>query len=410
MENLKSLKEQLGQLDKEINSLTEVVSRENRSFNEDEKNEVLSRETQRDELKNKIDTLEIIERNRKPNVQVAKNAQVFGKATVEDEDMVFRAWALKASGQDHLINDRMQRSVDVCRANINNSTLVVRAQTIGTTTEGGHTTNGSLHQGIEAQLKAYGGMRSVAKVVKTENGSPIHWSTIDDTANVGAIVGENTNVSNTALTFGKVSLGAFKYGSGVYPVSLELLQDSQVDIAGLVAEDLGTRLARVQNTHFTTGAGTTLPYGFITDATLGKTAASATAVTFAEIIDLYHSVDAAYRGQAQFMMNDAVLAYLRKLEDSTNRPLFIDYANGGSMKLLGKDIVINNDMDSAMTTGKKIIAFGDFSKYVVRDVSSIEVKVLRELYALDGSVAFCAFSRADGRLTNVKAVKYLQLG
>ena len=48
--------------------------------------------------------------------------------------------------------------------------------------------------------------------------------------------------------------------------------------------------------------------GIVTNSAAGVTAASATAVTADEIIDLVHSVDPAYRvGNAAFMMNDSIL-------------------------------------------------------------------------------------------------------
>ena len=51
----------------------------------------------------------------------------------------------------------------------------------------------------------------------------------------------------------------------------------------------GTRIGRKQNYDFTIGGGTTLPFGVQVQASLGKTAAATNAITFDEVIDLYHS-------------------------------------------------------------------------------------------------------------------------
>ncbi|MFQ5518293.1 MAG: phage major capsid protein, partial [Acidimicrobiia bacterium] len=48
---------------------------------------------------------------------------------------------------------------------------------------------------------------------------------------------------------------------------------------------LGERLGRIQSSQFTTGTGSSQPHGVVTASTLGKTAASATAITGDEILD-----------------------------------------------------------------------------------------------------------------------------
>ena len=70
---------------------------------------------------------------------------------------------------------------------------------------------------------------------------------------------------------------------------------------------------------------------------------------------------------------------------------------------------INQDMVSALTTGKKIMLFGDFSKYVVRQVMGMSIRRLEERFIDNGQVGFIAFARADGELVNTSAVKRLAL-
>ena len=61
----------------------------------------------------------------------------------------------------------------------------------------------------------------------------------------------------------------------------------------------------------------------MTNAGAGITAASATAITSDELIDLIHAVDPAYRNSPNtaMMMNDSTLKAVRKLKDSQNRYL-----------------------------------------------------------------------------------------
>ncbi len=64
------------------------------------------------------------------------------------------------------------------------------------------------------------------------------------------------------------------------------------------------------------GDGTGDPLGIVAASTLGVTAVSQTAVTFDELLDLYHSVDPAYRAspKARWMFNDTTLKAIRKLK------------------------------------------------------------------------------------------------
>ena len=68
-------------------------------------------------------------------------------------------------------------------------------------------------------------------------------------------------------------------------------------------------MARIANSKLTTGSGSSDVEGIMTNSAAGVTAASTTAVTADEIINLVHSVDPTYRvGNAAFMMNDNTLA------------------------------------------------------------------------------------------------------
>ena len=133
---------------------------------------------------------------------------------------------------------------------------------------------------------------------------------------------ENTQDSEQDMTFGVMTLDAYKYTSKIVRVSVELLQDSAFNLGAELGSLLGERLGRIQNTHATTGTGSSQPNGVVTASALGKTAASATAITTDEIIDLFHSVDRAYRGNSSFMAADSTVAAIRKLKDGDSQYLW----------------------------------------------------------------------------------------
>ena len=253
---------------------------------------------------------------------------------------------------------------------------------------------------LEMAQLAFGGMLQVAEVIRTAGGEPMLWPAGDDTSNTGEQVGENADVSTEAnVSLKQHRLGAYDFSSKMIKVPVNLLHDSALPLDSLIANMLGERLGRIQNTKYTTGTGAATPYGIVPEATTGKTAASQTAIIPDELIDLVHSVDPAYRGRGRFMMHDTVLAAIRKLKDGNGNYMWQNGIQAGTPdSLLGYPLTINQDMSSAITTGLTVALFGALDSYKVRQVGGITVVRLNERYAEYRQVAFIAFIRADGLL------------
>jgi HK97 family phage major capsid protein len=290
-----------------------------------------------------------------------------------------------------------------------------RAQSVGTGSEGGYAVPDEMMKALEVSMLAFGGVRQVATVYRTSSGAALPFPTTNDTANKGAILGENAAASEQAVTFGQLVLDSYKYSSKYVLVSVELLQDSSVNVPQLIGRLLGERLGRITNDHFTTGTGSSQPNGIVTAAGAGVTATSlTTTTTYSFLMDLVHSVDPAYRANARFMLSDAALKMVRKVlipqysGDTAGAPLWQpDFRVGAPDQLLGYNYVINQSMTAPATAVKSII-FGDMSKYIIRDVRDFELKRLDERFAEYHQVAFLAFLRTDGDLLDAGTdpVKY----
>ncbi len=310
----------------------------------------------------------------------------------------FKPYRLNLDVRSNVNYDEIRRSFF---ANKNDPSIEFRAQSVGTATAGGHTVPEGFVNAIERSLLAFGGMRQVSTVFRTPTGNDLPWPTVDDTSNAGAILTENSAVSEQDVTFGQIVFNAYKYSSKLVRVSIELLEDEaiQPSLPDLLGSLLGERIARIENTHFTTGTGSSQPNGIITAASVGKTAASATAIASDELFDLIHSVDPAYRSQAGagFMMHDNVLLVVRKLQDGQNQYLWQPGLTMGQPdQLLGYPVTINQDMASSVATTNKTILFGALRKYQIRDVAGFRVRRLVERYADNDQEGFMAFHRADG--------------
>jgi HK97 family phage major capsid protein len=281
-----------------------------------------------------------------------------------------------------------------------------------TTTEGGYTVATEVANTVLDALKAYGGMRSVSTILRTEKGNPMSFPTSDGTAEVGEIIAENTTATSADPSFSTLSLPVYKYSSKIVAIPFELLQDSSVDIEAFIQARLVTRLGRITNTHYTTGTGSSQPNGVVTAATTGYTAANSTsqvtAVLYTSLVELQHSIDPAYRtsGKCSWMCNDTTVKKLRQMVDGQSRPIFVPgYEVGvpGGMPdtLLGYPIIVNQDVASMAASAKSIL-FGDFSYYYIRDAMEISMfRFTDSAYTKLGQVGFLAWMRTGGNLIDV---------
>lgn len=266
------------------------------------------------------------------------------------------------------------------------------------------------------RMVAFGGVANAVETIVTDAGNPVEWPTLNDTGNVGEIVGEGgTFAAGADLTFGTASLGAYKYMAGgatnlPLRVSVELLQDSAFDVQALVSSKLGERIARIQAQHIVRGDGSGEPLGLVHGLT-GVKLGDGSVLTYDSLVDAMHTVDPSYRDGAVWAFNDATLAEIKKIKDSHGDPIWrpstADMATGtGGGSLLGHPVVIDQAFlnyapaDEAVNFG----AFGNLREgYVIRRVQDITIVVNPYSRAANGQVEFSAWARMDATQQNTNA-------
>ena len=171
------------------------------------------------------------------------------------------------------------------------------AMSTTTASEGGYTTSPEYQHTLETAMKTFGGMRSVASVIRTATGTTMNFPTSDATAEEGEIVGQNVGATGLNTSFGNATLDVFKYSSKSIALPFELVQDSFIDIEAYIQAVLAMRLGRIQNRHQTVGTGSGQPMGLATAAGVGKIGVTGQTATiiYDDLVDLEHSVDPAYR-------------------------------------------------------------------------------------------------------------------
>jgi HK97 family phage major capsid protein len=286
---------------------------------------------------------------------------------------------------------------------------VSNALSEGSDAEGGYLVPDEFERRIVESLEEENVMRKLASVIQTSSGE--RKIPIVATKGTASWVDEGGAIPESDDTFGQVTLSAYKLGT-LIKVSDELLNDAVFNLESYIAKEFARRIGRKEEEAFFVGDGSSKPTGVFTanGGQVGVTAESATAITFDNIIDLYHSLKQPYRAKAVFVTNDATLKMLRKLKDDNKQYLWQPSVKDGTPDtLLGKPIYTSSYIPEA-TANALTVGFGDFSYYWIGDRQGRIFKRLNELYAVSGQVGFLATQRVDGKLILPEAVKLLKQG
>ena len=195
-----------------------------------------------------------------------------------------------------------------------------------------------------------------------------------------------------------------------------LLDDSRIDIASWLADEVSIDFSEEENTAFITGTGVEKPkgiaaYTMITNASyawgkVGYVAGGhATLLNDADkLIDLTHALKPVYRNGASWLMNDATLATIRKFKDGDGNYMWRPgLSEAAPDLLLGKPIEIDDNVASIGANTYPIF-FANFKRaYMIIDRQG--TRVLRDPYTNKPYVMFYTTKRVGGGIVMFEAIK-----
>lgn len=306
-------------------------------------------------------------------------------------------------------SDEYKRAFDKVLRNKSVPYEVYNALETGEDSEGGYLVPDEFeHQLVEA-LQDVNAFRGIARVIQTASGDrKIPVVSAEGTA---SWIDEEGEITDTDTTFGQVTLGAYKLAT-LMKVSEELLRDSVFNLDAYIAGEFARRIGNEEEKAFMIGNGSGKPTG-IFDATgggsVGVTAASETAITADEVLDLFYSLKAPYRTRATWVLNDATIKAIRKLKDGSGQYLWQPSLVAGQPDMILNRPFITSAYAPTMAKGARAIALGDFGYYWIADRQGRSMKRLNELYAVTGQVGFLATQRVDGKPILAEAIKVLKM-
>ena len=279
---------------------------------------------------------------------------------------------------------------------------------VGTDSEGGYLVPEEFERTLIMALDENNIFRKFAKKITTGGDRLIPTL---ETRGTASWIDEEAAYTESDVSFGQKTLGAYKLAT-LIKISDELLADSAFNMSAFIASEFGRRMGRAEEEAFFTGNGTNKPTGIL-DATngaaAGVTAAATNAITFNEIIDLYHSLKSPYRSKAIFIVNDDTVKNLRKIKDQNDQYVWQPSVSAGTPDMLLGHAVYTSEFMPKMAAGNAAMLFGDLSNYWIADRGAYSFKGLNELYAATGQVGFRGSKRVDGKLILNEAVKTLKM-
>ena len=252
-------------------------------------------------------------------------------------------------------------------------TALTRAQTIGTTTEGGNAVKLEIMDGVQWLRDQFGLARQLCTVVPMgTNEMPIPTSTVAPTI---SYPGEATAPSDAgaALINPNKTLTS-KRPTAIDDISLEFFEDTTPGTLNFVTERFLEAMAGEEDRVFLSASNSpTGWYGVLHAAGVGVAnfgnSTTSGNVSFHQIayLDLVRCMSAAdekVHETGTFVFSSYMLDQLRSILDTQNRPIFAPMEVGAPPMLLGRPWKVNSNMpklaDSTASTA--CVAYGDYKK------------------------------------------------
>ncbi len=288
-----------------------------------------------------------------------------------------------------------------------------RALSTGSGTAGGYMVAQEFDNQIREKLVQFNPLRGLCNVIQTTGDRNIPIET-----NIGdaQFIGETTDIPHADdtgyvndPTVSRAVLKAYAMKKLVL-ASRELVQDNIVDMGAYLARNLGKAFGNREYKASMVGVGTTEPTGIVSaaDSNHTVTAASATAFTSDEFLDLIDTLPTQYQPGSILVLNQLTRKAIRKMKDGDGRYLWTDGLAGQPNSVLGYPVFTCSYM-ATPASAAKVIAFFNPQHVTIADRGVREIQTLVETYAETGQIGYLAWQRFDVAVTDADAIAVLTM-
>lgn len=206
--------------------------------------------------------------------------------------------------------------------------------------------------------------------------------------------------------FATISLTGFLVGA-LTKISKSLLNNSDFDLTNFVVKRMAEKLKSFYENELINGTNSKISgiIGSYDSTKMKVTLAKKSTITADELIDIQETVIDEYQDNACWIMNKSTRTAIRKLKDGQGNYLLNQVFNKAwDYELLGKPVFRTEKLSALGTASKPVIIYGDLSGLAVKEVGSMEMQVLNELYAPQHAIGVCAFNEIDAKVENTQKI------
>ena len=377
-EELKSLMEQRAELVEELKALTDVAELEKRAMSEEENKKFDDIEQK---IKNIDATIERIERAR--DIPERKEQEKEEDSAEEPTELEERAF----------------------EAHIRGEVLQERADTNLTSGDNGAVIPTSIANKIIKKVHDICPIYQLATKYNVGGTLSIPYYDEEDGNITMAYATEFSELESTSGKFKSIELKGFLAGA-LSKISKSLINNSQFAIVPFVVNEMAASISRWIENELLNGSEDKIE-GLSKVA--GITAASSTAITTDELIDVQEDIPDVFQANAIWIMNKKTRTAIRKLKDNDgNYILNKDATSKWGYTLFGKDVYTSENMPE-MAAGKRAILYGDMSGLAVKVSENMEIAVLREKFATQHAIGVVAWMELDSKVENSQKITGLTM-
>jgi len=217
---------------------------------------------------------------------------------------------------------------------------------------------------------------------------------------------EFSPLSSSSGSFATVELTGFLAGA-LTKISRSLINNVDFDIVGFVVDEMAYSIKRFIEHELL--IGTSGKVTGLSTLTNGVNAASASAITLNEVIELHDAIKDEFQQNAIWIMSPKTRTALRELKSNTGYPLLNDdISTPFGTSILGKPVYVSDNMPD-MAAGKDAIYYGDMRGLATKFNEEVNIEVLRERYADEHAIGVVGWFEFDSKVIDEQQIAKLTM-
>ena len=219
-----------------------------------------------------------------------------------------------------------------------------------------------------------------------------------------AFASEFTDLTSSTGNFTTVELDGYLAGA-LTKISKSLINNTDIDLVGFIVKRMAYDIARfIEKNLLGFGGGSVVGLGGATNATTVTGA-----ITADDLVTFQGTIKDVYQDRSIWIMSPATRDALRLLKDDVGRYLLNDDITSPFGKvLLGKPVYVSDNMPN-VSSGNKVIYYGDMTGLATKFTEEMHIEVLRELYAAQHAIGVVGWLEFDAKVQDQQKIAVLKM-